>query len=439
MVSLPALREAFGLTIAELQWMVTAYNLGFGGLLLVGGRLSDIFGKRKILVCGLLLLLMSSLLAGMAVTELMLVITRGVQGIGAALASPAALSLLTSVFVAPRERGIALGLWAACGATGAALGNVVGGLVTALAGWRWVFLLNVPVCVLLLALVPLLIPYAAPALTRGQRPKLKLGSAVLITAALVALILALSNLPLGGPTSPMVLIATLIAVILGSFFVWLQLNTADPMISPAIFRGGAGVGFLLIALAAGVGVGPYYVASIFMQEVLGLDALTAGALFLPWCVMIAAGAQISAKAYPRFGAKTMLTGGFVTSALGVAYFALNASDTMSSTTLVLAFVIVGLGGGVVGVSATTVALAQVSAVHGGVASGVANGSSQVGGALSVALVALIVTVNAGATGSPDGASVELGLWCAAAVAVVGIILSAIFMPGSSQLRRSVTV
>lgn len=441
MVSLPALRDAFGLSVAELQWVVTSYNLGFGGLLLVGGRLADIFGQRRILATGIVILLLGSLLAGLAVDEVMLAVTRGAQGLGAALASPAALSLLTTVFSRPRERSIALGIWAASGATGAALGNVVGGLVTSLFGWRWVFILTVPVCVILLALVPVLVPRTAPRIARGSQlvRGLKLGSGLLITSSIALLIYALAEIPRRGLLSTPVVVAGCAAVLLGIVFVVVQARSDDPMLNLSILRSRSGVGFVLIMLGAGIGVGPYYVASLFMQEVMHLTSLAAGLMFLPWCLMIIVGAQLASRMLLRVGARITLATGFAIAGAGTAVLALLANESMSFIGgLIVSFALVGLGGGMAGVSATTVAMSEVPARLSGVAAGVANGSGQIGGALSVAVLALIVTFTAGGgtSASPDGSAIRAGLWCATGLAVAGLAVSSFFAPGRGARRES---
>lgn len=440
MVSLPALRDAFGLSVAELQWVVTSYNLGFGGLLLVGGRLADIFGQRRILATGIVILLLGSLLAGLAVDEVMLAVTRGAQGLGAALASPAALSLLTTVFSRPRERSIALGVWAASGATGAALGNVVGGLVTSLFGWRWVFILAVPVCVILLALVPVLVPPTAPRIARGTQlvRGLKLGSGLLITSSIALLIYALAEIPRRGLLSTPV-VAGCAAVLLGIVFVVVQARSDDPMLNLSILRSRSGVGFVLIMLGAGIGVGPYYVASLFMQEVMHLTSLAAGLMFLPWCLMIIVGAQLASRMLLRVGARITLATGFAIAGAGTAVLALLANESMSFIGgLIVSFALVGLGGGMAGVSATTVAMSEVPARLSGVAAGVANGSGQIGGALSVAVLALIVTFTAGGgtAAPPDGSAIRAGLWCATGLAGAGFVVSTFFAPGRSARRES---
>lgn len=435
MVSLPALRESFQLTVAQLQWVVTSYNLGFGGLILVGGRLADILGQRRMLITGLSVFLASSLVAGFAGDELVLVLARGAQGLGAAFASPAALSLLTSTFVSPRARGVALGVWAACGASGAALGNVIGGLATALAGWRSVFFLNVPVSVVLLLLVVVVVQRTSTRAARGGNVfgRLKLGSGLLITSGIAFLIYALAELPQQGIASAQVWVSVAAAILIGTLFVIIQHRSHDPMLNLSILRNRTGIGFLLIVLAAGVGVGPYYVASLFMQEVLGISSIIAGLMFVPWCLMIIVGAQIAARALPRFGARATLTAGFVISAVGTSVLAIMASESMSFVGgLLETFVLVGLGGGVVGVTATTVAMSEVPVRFSGIAAGVANFSQQMGGALSIAVVALIVTLQVGGSGPPDAPAVKAGLWCATGIAGLGLLLAAVFSPGRKR-------
>lgn len=385
MVSLPSIRADLEMSAPALQWVITAYMVGFGGLLLVGGRLVDVLGGRRMLLTGLLLVTVGSLLGAIAPAGWVLILARGLQGIGAALASPAGLFLLAESFAQPRERRLALGIWAAAGAAGAALGNVVGGLLTTWATWRWIFLAVIPVMVILVCLAWLVLPTS----TRGKNRQLGMVNALLATAAVVLLLLGLAEVPgVFADRGAVVAGALTGALILAGVFFVVERRSTRPLLPRRVLTGTPRIGYILV-LVGSSGSGIFFLSALYMQDVLGFDALQAGLRFIPWALAIAGGAQIVSRLLGRLALRQVLFSALSILLAGLLTLMVVLRPSMGPAALILPFVLMGLGQGMVIVTATNLALGAAESGDGGVVASIVNSAQQVGAAIFVAAMSTV--------------------------------------------------
>lgn len=382
MVSLPAIRADLQISESALQWVVTSYVVTFGGLLLVGGRLVDVLGGRALLLTGLALFTVSSLGCALSSEGWVLITFRALQGVAAAMASPAALSLLAASFATPRARRLALGVWAAAGAIGSALGNAIGGLITTVASWHWIFLLILPAMVLLLAGSIWVLPRMRPV----HHGPVGIWNALVVTATVALLLLVVTRLPQLTPDSlPWTALALLAVLVLGGLFWLLERRSSAPLLPRRHLRGQPAAGYLLVLLGSS-GMGIYYLCSIYMQDTLGFTALQAGLLFLPWSFAIAGGAQLASWLLARHSPRALTSTGILIMLAGLGLLAMLLGPEMRSAVFLLPYMLIGLGQGMVGVISTNVALSASRAGDHGVAASLVNSSQQVGGALFIGLV-----------------------------------------------------
>jgi EmrB/QacA subfamily drug resistance transporter len=430
-VSLPAIRDDLDLRPDQLQWVLTAFSLTFGCLLLLGGRMADVFGRRRLFLTGLFVFTLGSLMCASASDARLLIAARAFAGVGAAMTSPAAMSLLTTVFVNPRERSSALGMWAAIGAFGATLGNVIGGVLTDAGGWRWVFLVNVPICLLAFVVAFLLVPVIRPA----RRQRLDALGGVLITTGVAALIFGLAQLQVHGPgarTWAMFAAAAALIVLFGIS----QSRGPDPLLPLAIFRHRTSFAFVFVLITAGVGIGAYYTRSLFMQETLGWSALRAGFAFVPWAATVAVTARLISHNLHRIGPRLIVPAGLVLCASGAGLLALSLErSTGYAGGLLVPFLLLGLGSGAINVCCTVTALSGIPGRRHGVGAGALNSTQALGGTLSIAVVAVLTTMaseralDAGDTlGTSTLAGQRFALLVVACVALTGAVLAAIVLP-----------
>jgi EmrB/QacA subfamily drug resistance transporter len=430
-VSLPAIRDDLHLEPDQLQWVLTAFSLTFGCLLLLGGRMADVFGRRRLFLTGLLVFTLGSLLCAIASDVGLLIAARAFAGVGAAMASPAAMSLLTTVFVTPRERSSALGMWAAIGAFGATLGNVIGGVLTDTGGWRWVFLVNVPVCLLAFVVAFVVVPVIRP----DRRQRLDALGGLLITSGVAALIFALAQLQVHGPVARTWATFAAAAVLIVAFGIS-QARGRDPLLPLSIFRHRTSFGFLFVLVTAGIGIGAYYTSSLFMQETLGWSALRAGLAFVPWAATVAVTARLVSRNLHRIGPRRVVAAGLVSCAAGAGLLGFSLDrDAGYPGGLLVPFLLLGLGSGAINVSCTVTALSGISGRRHGVGAGALNSTQALGGALSIAVVALLTasaTERAQDAGAGMIASTVAGerfaLFVLACVALTGAVLAAVVLP-----------
>jgi EmrB/QacA subfamily drug resistance transporter len=393
-VALPSIAADLALDRAALTWVVTTYTLFFGGLLLLGGRLADLLGRRRTFLAGLGVFTAASLTAGLAGDGSVLIAARAAQGVGAALLSPAALSIITTTFHGS-ERRRALGAWAALAGAGAAVGVLVGGLLVSGPGWQWVFFVNVPVGVLVAAAVPLTVA-ASP---RQATARVDLPGALLVTAATGLLIYGLVQAGdrgwgAAGTLGPLAAGLALLGVFavvertVAAPLVDLRLLTTRPVV--------AGAGVMLAA--SGLLISGFFLNSLLLQRVMGLSALGTGLVFLPVAVATIIGAQAAAHLLGRLGGRPVAATGFALAAVGMALLGGISAGDGAVTGVLPGFVLASAGLGMAFVTATTTALSRVDPQRAGLVSGVVTTAHELGAALGVAVASTI----AGA--SVDGGS-----------------------------------
>jgi EmrB/QacA subfamily drug resistance transporter len=422
-VAIPDMTTALALGPSGQQWVVDAYTLTFGGLLLVGGRLSDLFGQRRVFLAGVTVFTLFSLLCGLAANQVMIEWFRAAQGVGGAILAPASLSLLTTVFTEQNARHFAIGCWSAVSASGAAAGVLIGGLLTSALSWRWVFFVNVPVGLAILGVTALAIHVPRHA----RRVRLGLPSAVLATAGLALVLYALIGVAGRGWSSAATLglLAGGIAA-LGLFVVVQGRFSPDPLLPLGLFRDArrsAANGLFLIIGAVIFFL--YFDVSLHLQRVDGDSPLTAGLAFLPVALATTVAALTGRRLLGVLGARTQLVIGLGVAALGFLWISDIGVHGEYWTHVGLPMIVIGLGMGSSFVPATASATAGVPEHQAGVASGLVNTSRQVGGAIGLAALASVAS--AGLGGSPSLAAVAEGdrhaLLVCAALAALGAVLS----------------
>jgi EmrB/QacA subfamily drug resistance transporter len=424
-IALPVLGEQLGLDTAALAWVITAYVLPFGSLLLLGGRLADRFGHRNLFLVGTAGFVAASTLAGLSVNGGMLLGARALQGASAALLAPAALALLTQLFPEPRDRARALGLWGGVAGIGSVAGVLLGGILTAALGWEWVFFVNVPVGVVVLVGIPLLVT-RDPARTASR---LDFPGALTITGALVALVGALSAAEQGGLT-PIVAVLASAAVVLGTAFVLIERRSAQPLLPFAIFRNrNLTVGNVVVLLVGGAIVALFFALSVYLQEVLGYDALQAGLSQLPLAGALVAVAAVIPMVIARLGTKVTLAGSLSVLTAGLVWLAFAPAAASFPVHLLGPTLLIGIGIGGALVTATQLSVDGVEGGESGLAGGLVNTSQQIGGALGIAVLASIASARTAAveaTGTAPDAALAAGFsWLFLGAAALTAIAAAI--------------
>jgi EmrB/QacA subfamily drug resistance transporter len=385
-VALPSIGEALGFASTDLQWVVTIYVLFTGGLLLLGGRLADRFDRRLIFLSGLSLFTAASLASGLAPSPGALIAFRAAQGIGAALLTPAALSIVTVTYEGP-QRTRALSAWGAISSAGAAVGMLFGGLLTTALSWEWIFLINVPVGIAVLALTPRLVAPGAPAAAGGR---LDLPGAITMVAGLMVLVYALDGTTEHGWDSARTLLLLGLAAALLAAFAAIERSSPRPLVPPATWRHRSLVASGAVVLGVtGVLVGTFFLNSLYLQHVLDASALETGLAFLPIALAIGVTAHAAARLLPRAGARTLVAAGLVLVAVGTAVLAAAPDEAGYVADLLPGFLVLGVGMGLVFSAATVAALSGIPAEEAGLGSGFVATSHELGAALGVAVLAAI--------------------------------------------------
>jgi EmrB/QacA subfamily drug resistance transporter len=377
-IALPAIGSELHLGTSMLGWVITAYVLPFGGLLLLGGRLSDRFGHRRLFIAGVAGFSVASAAAGASISGEWLLVARAVQGTSAALLAPAALALLTKLFADPQNRAKALGIWGAVAGIGSAAGVLLGGVLTSSLGWSSVFFVNVPIGVLIIATVPFLIPKDAP----SERTGLDMTGAAAVTAGITALVAALSGTERVGWSSPQTLILASVAVILFSSFIFLEKRVANPLMPLSIFRNRwVTGGNLAMFLIGGATTALFFALSVYMQQVLHYDAMKAGLTQLPM-----AGALVAIAGVVPAIVRRPLAASLVLLAAGLIWLSFAPSNAAFAIHLLGPTILIGVGLGGAFVSGTEAAVHGVADNEAGLASGLVNTSQQIGGAIGIAVL-----------------------------------------------------
>ncbi|MBT2441110.1 MFS transporter [Streptomyces sp. ISL-36] len=432
-VALPRMAADLDLARTSLTWVVTAYTLCFGGLMLLGGRLADAFGARRTLLAGLALFTAASLLSGLAANAPMLIGGRIAQGVGAALLSPAALSLVTTSFHGA-ERAKALGVWAAIGGTGSAVGVLLGGVLTDGPGWPWVFYVNVPVGLALLVALPLVVPARTPRPADAPRPARGLDApgAFLVTAATGSLIYGLVQAGDTGWTSASTLLPLLGSLLLYGIFAAVERASRAPLMDLRMFtRRPVLAGSFLMLVATALLISFFFLGSVQLQHLGGFSAFTTGLVFLPVAVTTAVGAHLGSRLVGSLGPRACATGGMAIAALGCLPLALVTPGSHPWTTLMPALSVASLGLGAVFVTATTTALGMIDHHEAGLASGIVNTFHEVGGSIGVALVSTTAATSIQGT-TTTGFTAAFTL-CAATAAAAALAAPALVPRGKPRM------
>src|SRR4051812_10104215 len=386
-VALPTIGDALDFSDDDLSWVVNAYVLTFGGFLLLGGRMADLLGRRRVFMGGLILFAAASLAGGLAESSGTLIAARAVQGLGAALLSPAALSIVTTTFRDGAERNKALGVWGAVAGSGGAAGVLLGGVLTQYAGWEWVLFVNVPIGIAAALIAPRLLPESRD--TESDRV-FDLAGATTVTAGLALLVYALVDANNAGWASTQTLGLGAIALLLLAAFVGIERRTSNPLMPLSIFRlrtlRGADVVGLLIGMSL---FAMFFFLSLYMQQVLGYDALKTGFAYLPLALNIIVSAGVASQLVTRVGFKPTLIAGLVLIAIGLVWFAQVSPTGGYVSDVLFPSLVTGWGLGLAFVPVTIAAVTGPRPDEAGLASGLINTAQQVGGALGLAILAAV--------------------------------------------------
>jgi EmrB/QacA subfamily drug resistance transporter len=387
-VALPSIKVDLGFSQENLQWVISAYALVFGGFLLLGGRAADLLGRRRIFLLGLVVFTASSLLAGLAWSEASLISARALQGLGAAIISPAALSILTTTFKEGRERNVALGVWGAVGGFGAAAGVLLGGVLTDSLSWEWIFFVNVPVGAAGLALTPLLL-----AESRDARVKrFDVPGAALVTAGLSSFVYAITQAGQNGWLAGETLAFFAVSLVLLAGFAAWEVRHPEPLMRFGILRirtvSGANVAGFIMGTAM---FAMFLMLTLYMQQVLGYSAMKTGVAYLAVAGTAIVWSAVAAQLVTRVGVKPVLVAGMATLTIGLVYFTQVSVGGSYLRDLLPGFLLIGFGIGFAFVPISIAALAGVQPAEAGLASGLINTSQQIGGALGIAALSTIAT------------------------------------------------
>jgi EmrB/QacA subfamily drug resistance transporter len=387
-VALPSIQVDLGFSQENLQWVISAYALFFGGFLLLGGRSADLLGRRRIFLGGLIVFTLSSLFAGLAWSEASLITARAFQGLGAAIITPAALSILSTTFHEGRERNIALGVWGAVGGFGAAAGVLMGGILTDALSWEWIFFVNVPVGVLAIVLAPILLDESRDSSVKT----FDLPGAVLVTAGLSSLVYAITQAGRDGWLAGTTIGFAVVSLALLAGFVGWELRHPEPLMRFGLLRtktvAGANVAGFIMGTAM---FSMFLMLTLYMQQVLGYSAMETGVAYLAVAGTAIIWSGVAAQLVTRIGVKPVLVSGMTFLTAGLIFFTQVSVGGSYVTDLLPGFLLIGVGIGFSFVPITIAALAGVEPAEAGLASGLINTSQQIGGALGIAALSTIAT------------------------------------------------
>jgi EmrB/QacA subfamily drug resistance transporter len=428
-VALPSIGEALSFSQENLSWVVNAYVLTFGGFLLLGGRLADLLGRRRVFIFGLLLFAAASLVGGFAESEGMLIGARAVQGLGAAILSPAALSIVTTTFRDGAERNKALGVWGAVAGSGGAAGVLLGGVLTDGLGWEWVLWVNVPIGIAAAAIAPTLV---AESRAEGDRRAFDVAGALSVTAGLSIMVYALVDATDAGWGSTQTIGLLALAALLLVAFVAIELRSPQPLVPFRIFRLRTLTGANVVGILIGASLfSMFFFISLYMQQVLGYSAIHAGLSYLPLALTIIITAGVASQLVTKVGFKPVLAAGMVFIAAGLIWFGQVSVGGGFLTDILGPSLLAAIGLGLAFVTSTIAAVSGVDEHEAGLASGLINTSQQVGGALGLAVLASVATsVTADATGPPPQAltdGFQAAFMGGAAFAILGLIATLVLI------------
>ncbi|VFA99124.1 MFS transporter [Nocardia cyriacigeorgica] len=439
-IALPEAQRDLGFGDADRQWVITGYALAFGSLLLLGGRLSDLFGRRNTFIVGLIGFSVASAIGGAATNFEMLVAARIGQGVFGALLAPAALSLLTVTFTEPSERAKAFGIFGAVAGTGGAIGLLLGGVLTEWASWRWVMFVNLAFAAV--ALVGAVLLLAKHTVT--ERPKLDIPGTVVVTAALFGIVYGFSHAETDGWTNPVTLAFLIGGAALLAVFVWLETRVANPLLPLRVVLDRTRGGSFLTVFVMGIGMFAIFLfLTYYMQLTLGYSPITTGVAFLPMvAAMIVSSTTTPSLLLPKLGPKVVVSAGFLIAAAGMAWLTRIGLDTGYTTHILPGLILMGLGLGGAMATAFQGATAGVHHEDAGVASATINTSQQVGGSIGTALLSTIAASAASdymVGRTPDQLTVAqsaiesytTSFWWATAIFVIGAVVTGVLLPNTA--------
>jgi MFS family permease len=414
-VALPRIVTDLGFTVTTRPWILDAYTITLGALLLLGSRLADLVSRRAVFLAGLGLFTVASLACGLATDPAQLIAARAAQGVGAAMLSPAAFSIITVTFPAGRERNVALGVWGGLGGLGATVGVVAGGLLIHLKGWPWIFYVNVPLGVLVAAAAVAFVRVERRSGGRGMLARLNAGGAILATGALFALVLAIVTVHEGGWTSPVTLSGAGAAMLLFAGFAVLERRAAAPLLPRRLRRDRhLLVGAVSDVLVGAVQLSVLFVISLHAQVALGFDPLRAGLSVLPMGVIAIVAAVTASRLVHRVGARAVYAAGTAVGLLGVVLFAVQADGSSYVWSLLVPSLLVGICLPTASVVGTIVGTAGAGRADSGVVAGILSASFQVGSTLGLAVTATVTA-----------AGVRAGYLAIGVFAVLGLVHAAV--------------
>jgi EmrB/QacA subfamily drug resistance transporter len=440
-VALPTIKNDLHFSEGGLQWVITAYAIVFGGVLLLGGRMADLLGRRRVFMVGMAVFTIFSLLDGLAWSSSSLIAFRGLQGLGAALLAPAALSILTTTFREGRDRNVALGIWGAASGSGGAAGVLLGGALTSALSWSWIFFINVPVGILVLAISPLLLKESRADLDHRH---FDTAGAASITGGLMLLVYALTHASQHGwATAETVgLLAASAALVVA--FVVIEIRSPAPLLPLRIFRLRTLTASNITALLLGAAVfSQFFLLTLYMQQVLHYSALKTGVAYIPLTLSIVGFSAVSQALVTRVGIRLVLPVGMALSAAGLVLYAQLPVHGTYFANLFPAFILSGIGLAFAFVPMSIGALTGVQPDDAGVASGLLNTNQQIGGAIGVAIATTIATTYTShflqghrGVGALDGAALthgfQIAFYVLAALAALAVVISAIMIePGAA--------
>jgi EmrB/QacA subfamily drug resistance transporter len=383
-VAIPTIHHALNFSPTNLEWLVTAYSLTFGGLLLFGGRTGDLYGKRRMFMLGVAVFAISSLLGGFAVNDVWLIITRGLQGIGAAIAAPTALALIATNFPEGRERNRAMGVYAAMSGGGGAVGLLLGGLLTSYVSWRWIFFINVPIAAVVLFLAP-----RALNESESNSGHLDMPGAVTATGGMLALVYGLSNVSSHSWSSLSTIISLAGAVVLLVAFGVIERRSKEPLMPLSIFSNRNRTASFAMMLCIGIALfALFYFLTLYLQNILGWSAIRTGVGFLPMTIGIIIAAGLTSRFVTKIGIRIPLIVGPALAVVGMLWIT-RITVTSSYMDILGPLILIALGLGFVFVPLTLTAVSGVQAEEAGLASALLNTMQQVGGAIGLAVLATV--------------------------------------------------
>jgi EmrB/QacA subfamily drug resistance transporter len=443
-VALPSIKDDLGFSQEGLQWVITAYAIFFGGVLLLGGRLADLLGRRRLFMTGLALFTVMSLLDGLSTSSGALIAFRSLQGLGAALLSPAALSILTTTFQEGRERNVALGIWGAASGSGGAAGVLLGGALTSAFSWSWIFFINVPAGALVLAISPWLLTESRAQLAHRH---FDLSGAASITAGLMVLVYAMTRATQHGwaTAATVGLLAASAVLILG--FLVIESRSKAPLLPMRIFRLRTLTASNISGLLMGAAIfSMFFLLTLYMQQVLHYSALKTGVAYIPLTVSIVAFSALSQALVTRVGIRPVLASGLALSAAALILFARLPVHGHYFSDLLPAFLISGVGLALAFVPMSIGGLTGVRQEDAGIASGLINTTQQVGGAIGVAVATTVATTftnhfvsahpHSSALGGPALThGFQIAFYVLAAVALLGAVLAGLLVESNRTLAQ----